>query len=130
MYVKSTPNNVVGPMGEAGGTLLDNYTDTAADIQYDRTIPKFHNDILSIRSTFIHENASLNASADPSNGLAGFPDHHLNTFRANAEYHFGDRYSGTFGWFNTTGTRDSTLFMPGAINGSANGSPSNRGYLF
>jgi hypothetical protein len=129
MRVKSTPNNVVGPPNEANGTLLDNYTDVAADIQYDRTIPKFRNDIFSIRGTYIHENSSLNASADESNGLAGFAPHHLNTLRANAEYHFGDRYSGTFGWFNTTGTADSTLYAPAPIGGSANGSPKNSGYI-
>ena len=30
--------------------------------------------------------------------------HHLNTVLANAEYHIGNKYSGTFGWFNTSGT--------------------------
>jgi hypothetical protein len=129
MYMKSTPNGVVGPTGGSGGTLTDNYTDVAADFQYDRTIPKFRNDILSIRAFYIHENSSLNASANESLGLAGFVPHHLNTVNANAEYHFGDRYSGTFGWFNTTGTADTTLYAPGAISGSANGSPKNSGYI-
>jgi hypothetical protein len=129
MYMKSTPNGVVGPIGDSGGTLTDNYTDVAADFQYDRTIPKFRNDILSVRAFYIHENSSLNASANESLGLAGFVPHHLNTVNANAEYHFGDRYSGTFGWFNTTGTADTTLYAPGAITGSANGSPKNSGYI-
>jgi hypothetical protein len=129
MYMKSTPNGVVGPTGDSGGTLTDNYTDVAADFQYDRTIPKFRNDILSVRAFYIHENSSLNASANETLGLAGFVPHHLNTVNANAEYHFGDRYSGTFGWFNTTGTADTTLYAPGAISGSANGSPKNSGYI-
>jgi hypothetical protein len=130
MFMRSTPNSVVGPPADTSGTLTDNYTDVAADLQYDRTIPRFHNDVFSIRSTYIHENSSLNASASDNLGLAGQVPHHLNTFRANAEYHFGDRYSGTFGWFDTTGTRDTTLFAPGAITGSANGSPKNSGYIF
>ncbi len=129
MFMKSTPNGVVGPTGESGGTLTDSYTDVAADIQYDRTIPKFRNDILSIRAFYIHENSSLNASANEATPLAAFVPHHLNTINANAEYHFGDRFSGTFGWFDTTGTRDTTLFGPGAITGSANGSPKNSGYI-
>lgn len=129
MYMKSTPNGVVGPTGDSGGTLTDNYTDVAADFQYDRTIPRFRNDILSVRAFYIHENSSLNASANETLGLAGFVPHHLNTVNANAEYHFGDRYSGTFGWFNTTGTADTTLYAPGAISGSANGSPKNSGYI-
>ena len=130
MNVKSTPGSVVGPPGETSGTLRDNYTDVAADFQYDRTIPRFHNDILSLRGVYIHENSTLNASASEENGLAAFPNHHLNTVMANAEYHFGDRYSGTFGWFNTTGTRDPVLFAPSDDpGGSANGSPSNSGYI-
>ncbi len=129
MFMRSTPNGVVGPTGESGGTLTDNYTDVAADIQYDRTIPKLRNDILSVRAFYIHENSSLNASANESPVLAAFAPHHLNTINANAEYHFGDRFSGTFGWFDTTGTRDTTLFVPGAISGSANGSPKNSGYI-
>ena len=129
MFVRSTPDGVVGPIGENGATLRDNYTDVAADFQYDRTIPKFRNDILSIRGVYIHENSSLNASANEALGLASQVPHHLNTFQANAEYHFGDRYSGTFGWFDTTGTRDTTLYAPGPITGSANGSPKNSGYI-
>ena len=130
MSMKSTPNSVVGPSGETTGTLRDNYTDVAADFQYDRTIPRFHNDILSLRGTYIHENSTLNASASEENGLAAFPNHHLNTVMANAEYHFGDRFSGAFGWFNTTGTRDPLLFAPSDDpGGSANGSPSNSGYI-
>jgi hypothetical protein len=129
MYMKSTPNNVVGPSGENGGTLTDNYNDIAADVQYDRTIPKFRNDILSLRGVYIHEHSDLNASATEDLGLAAQVPHHLNTVMANAEYHFGDRYSGTFGWFNTTGTRDALLFAPNPIGGSANGSPKNSGYI-
>ena len=129
MYMKSTPNNVIGPTNASGSTLTNDYTDVAADFQYDRTIPRFRNDVLSLRGTYIHENSSLNASANAALGLAGFVPHHLNTIDANAEYHFGDRYTGTFGWFNTTGTRDTTLFAPAAIGGSANGSPRNGGYI-
>jgi hypothetical protein len=102
----------------------------AADFQYDRTIPKFRNDILSIRGIYIHENSSLNASASEGIGAADRIAHHLNTVKANVEYHFGDRYTGTVGWFNTSGTRDSLLYAPSDDPfGSANGSPSNSGYL-
>ena len=122
MFMRSTPGGVVGPSNGTGGTLTDNYTDVAADFQYDRTIPKFHNDVLSLRGTYIHENSSLNASACDCEGfgLADFSRHHLNTVKANAEYHFGDRYTGAFGWFNTSGTTDNTLY---------GGSPNSSGYL-
>jgi len=130
LFMRSTPDSVVGPSGETFGTLRDNYTDVAADFQYDRTIPRFHNDILSLRGGYIHENSTLNASATEDIGAAAFPRHHLNTVMANAEYHFGDRYSGAFGWFSTTGTRDPVLFAPSEDpGGSANGSPRNSGYI-
>jgi hypothetical protein len=119
MYLKSTPNGVVG--------LTDNYTDAAVDFQYDRTIPRFHNDILSIRGTYIRENASLNATIDAEGALP--ISHHLNTVQANAEYHFGNRYTAAFGWFNTTGTADYVLFPEGDITGSATGSPRSNGYI-
>ena len=127
MFMRSTPNGVVGPTGESGGTFTDNYTDVAADFQYDRTLPSLHNDIVSLRGTYIHQNASLNASSLLD--LASPGVHHLNTVLANAEYHFGDRFSGTFGWFDTSGTRDTTLYAPAPIGGSFNGSPNSSGYI-
>ncbi len=132
MFMRSTPGTVVGPSNDAGGTLTDNYTDVAADFQYDRTIPRLRNDILSIRGVYIHENSALHASACDCEGfgLADRVPHHLNTVKANIEYHFGDRYSGTVGWFNTSGTRDTLLYAPSDDpGGSANGSPNNSGYL-
>jgi len=47
----------------------------------------------------------------------------------NAEYHFGNRVSATLGWFDTWGTSDSTLYPPGSIGGSANGSPDSNGFI-
>jgi len=128
LFMKSTPSDVVGPINGNGNTVEDNYTDVAADFQYDRTLPKFHNDILSVRGTYIHENSSLNATH--LLGLADVVPHHLNTVKANVEYHFGNRYSGAFGWFNTTGTRDLTLYgSADPVNGNANGSPASSGYI-
>jgi hypothetical protein len=129
MYMKSTPNNVFVPTDASGSAgLTDNYTDTAFDFQYDRTIPRFNNDILSIRGTYIHENSALNATASLLD--LGLVQHHLNTVKANAEYHFGDRFSGAFGWFNTTGTRDFGLYgLDDPINGNGSGSPSSSGYV-
>lgn len=55
--------------------------------------------------------------------------HHLNTLKANAEYHFGNRASGAFGWFNTTGTTDINLYPQASVSGSANGDPKSAGYI-
>jgi hypothetical protein len=119
MHMNSSPNTITG--------LEDGYTDWAADFQYDRTIPQFHDDVLSLRGDYIRENSALNATY--ALGGAAQPGHHLNTVHANAEYHFGDRVSGTFGWFNITGTPDPLLYATAPISGSANGDPRSNGYL-
>jgi len=119
IHVKSTPNSVVG--------LMDSYTDFAGDFQYDRIIPQFKNDVLSVRGTYIRENSTLLATF--AAGGAAQSGHHLNTAQANVEYHFGTRFSGTAGLFDITGTRDPLLFAPAAVSGSANGSPQSNGYI-
>jgi hypothetical protein len=119
IHLKSFPNAITGP--------TNSYTDWAVDFQYDRTIPKFKNDVLSFRGTYIRENSSLVATFN--NMGAAQPGHHLNTVQGNVEYHFGTRFSGAGGFFNTTGTADATLFAPGAISGSRNGSPASTGYI-
>jgi hypothetical protein len=119
IHVNSTPNSVDG--------LMDNYTDAAADFQYEHTIPRWKNDVLTVRGSYIHESAFLLAEADA--GAAAFPSHHLNTAQINATYHFGNRYSGTFGWFNTTGTSDPLLYPAGSVTGNHNGDPHSSGYI-
>jgi hypothetical protein len=103
----------------------DEYTDVAVDTQIDRTI--FRTDVLSFRGTFIHENSDLLASF--AAGAAGQGSHHLNTVMANAEYHYGNRYTGTFGVFNTGGTVDPVLYAPNPVSGSANGNPRGAGVI-
>ena len=120
MHMKSTPGAITG--------LEDGYTDWAADFQYDRIIPQFRGDVLSIRGTYIRENSSLvaTASSNPTEPIR----HHLNTVQANAEYHLGDKYSGTIGYFNVTGTSDPFLFPSGTpVTGNTNGDPRSAGYI-
>jgi hypothetical protein len=118
MHVKSTPNAITG--------LMDSYTDWAADFEYDRTIPHFKNDVVSVRGSYIRENSTLLATFAAEG--AAQTGHHLNTAQVNVEYHFGTRFSGTAGFFNITGTSDPLLFAQAAVSGSANGSPQSNGY--
>jgi hypothetical protein len=118
MHVKSTPNAITG--------LMDSYTDWAADFEYDRTIPQFKNDVVSLRGTYIRENSDLLATS--AAGGAAQIGHHLNTAQANVEYHFGTKFSGTVGFFDITGTSDPLFFSQAAVSGSANGSPQSNGY--
>lgn len=117
MHMASTPGAVTGPE--------DSYTDWGPDIQYDLTISR--KDVLSVRGTYIRETSSLLASV--ATGTADQSAHHLNTGNANVEYHIGDRYSGAFGWFATSGTVDPLLYPQAAISGSANGDPRSAGYI-
>jgi hypothetical protein len=114
MHLKSTPGAVTG--------AEDSYTDFGPDIQYDRTIGK---DVFSLRGTYVRENAALVASA--ANGAAAPGPHHLNASSVNAAYHFGNRFSGTMGWFLVDGTNDPLLYSQAAVSGSANGGARSEG---
>jgi hypothetical protein len=117
MHMESTPGAIVG--------LKDAYTDWAADFQVDRTL--FRKDVLSLRGTYIRENSDLVATYAAMGAVQ--PDHHLNTALVNAEYHFGNRLSGTVGWFDTGGTGDISLYSQSPVTGSANGDPRGAGYI-
>jgi hypothetical protein len=129
MHMKSTPGAITG--------LEDGYTDWAADFQYDVSVPRFRNDVISFRGTYIRENSSLLSTF--TSGGADLVRHHLNTVQANAEYHFGDKYSATFGGFDVNGTPDFLLYsgattsggitMFPAVTSSANGDPRSSGYI-
>jgi len=119
IHVKTSPGTVVG--------LMDSYTDYAFDVQYERVIPQFRNDVIVFRGTYIRENSSLAATF--ANGGALFPRHHLNTVQGNITYHYGNKLSGTIAGFGTNGTPDPLLFPQAAVTGSANGDPRSTGYI-
>ncbi len=128
MHMRSTPDAITQPNG-ASLPFQDSYTDWGVDTQIDRTL--FRTDVLSFRGTYIRENSDLLGSLlDQSPPLAAVGSHHLNTVLANAEYHFGNKYTGTFGWFNVTGTPDAGLFPPDvSVTGNFNGDPRSAGYI-
>jgi hypothetical protein len=122
MHMRTTPFGITGPE--------DDYTDWAFDAQVDRTLFRRH--VLSFRGTYIRENSNLAASASiapPTGPLASPFAHHLNTFQPNVEFHYGNRVTGTFGWFETQGTVDPLLYPAASVTGSANGDPRSAGYI-
>jgi len=125
MYTKVSPGSPTAPLITGPEDI---YTDWGVDFQDDLTVPQLRSNVLSFRGTFIHQNSSLHATSG-INSISPVLRPHLNTVRANAEYHFGDRVSATFGWFNTSGTTVPVVFAPGPITGSANGDPHSTGYI-
>ena len=81
-----------------------------------------------MHSTYIHEDSELTATYQA--GGANLPKHHLNTFRADGVYHFGNKYALTGGLFTTKGTADPLLYGQADVSGSANGDPKTNGYIF
>lgn len=122
IHVSSFPSAVSG--------LTDDFTDTAADLTYERKLWK--GDLFVVHSTFIYEKQDLNASFATflATGTgANQPGHILRTLRLDGAYHFGNRYTVTAGPFFTNGTADTGLYAPAAVIGSANGKPNNTGYI-
>jgi hypothetical protein len=114
-----------------GGTPLpltgpyDKYSDYAFDTQY-QYITDDHQ--VSVLGNYIHEKQSLDSSF--ANGLSANSSDTLNTAKLAVNYYYRRKIGGSVGFFNTTGSTDVGLYAPGAVGGSANGSPSSRGYIF
>jgi hypothetical protein len=119
MHLSSSPSSVVGP--------TDVYTDVAADVQYERVLPSFHNHLVTLHSTYIHEASNLTATFDAEG--AAQAHHILQTFKVDGAYHFGNKYTATVGAFNTRGTIDQALYGQAALTGSASGNPKTNGYI-
>ena len=102
---------------------------TAFDSQFERVLPKFENNLITLHGTYIRENSILTADFDNDNRTATFAQHHLNTLRVNGVYHFGYRYIPSFGYFITTGTTGPLLYARSPLNGSRTGNPRSEGSL-
>ncbi|HEY5060740.1 MAG TPA: hypothetical protein VII52_04340, partial [Gemmatimonadaceae bacterium] len=79
------------------------------------------------RASVIHERQQLMATE--SAGGADNVAQRLTTARVNIAYLPSRRYSFTLGYFQTTGTADTTLYAPQALVGSRSGQPTTAGAL-
>ena len=116
IHVSSVPMAITG--------LRDNYTDPSLDLQYERP---FGVNLLTAHLSYTHEISDLHATF--AAGGADKPSHHLNTLRADANFHLRSRYLFTLAGFVTTGNRDAKLFAPAPVTGSATGRPNSSGYI-
>ncbi len=97
IYVSSTPNST--------GGATDSYLDLAADLTYELTLG--NGDVISVHSTFIYETSDLDASSALAPAQSNPGIHTLETWRLDANYHFGNKFTFTAGPFMTWGTSDS-----------------------
>ena len=111
------------PTGVSGPT--NGYTDVAADAQYEHSI--YGNGALIAHVTYISENQSLNSFA--ATGTSANLHNSLNSFQANASFLPNGKYGLTVGYFTTTGSRDSLLYMPAPVFGSRLGTPNTTGFI-
>ena len=116
IYVSSFPGAVSGP--------ADRYVDPSFDFQYQRPIGSNQ---LDVHGTYIRERSNLGATYGAGGASSQF--HHLNTFKADATYHWRDKCSATGAVFSTTGSADPLLFAPAPLTGSNYGSPDTSGYI-
>ena len=107
--------------GKTGSS--DSYTDYAADAQYE--VPMGDN-LLSLYGTYIHERQSLVATHAVA---ASNATDDLHTLNLNGRFHIDSSQAFGLGYFSTTGTTDTLLYTPGAVGGSANGSPDSNGWI-
>ena len=103
----------------------DRYRDFGVDATYQYTPHNQH--ALVANATLIHERRQLDSTfaAAGSDAAAG----HLNTLHLDVNYSYDQTWAGALGLFDIRGSTDLTLYGPGPLSGSANGSPDTRGYV-
>jgi hypothetical protein len=99
-------------------------TDIGVDAVYQYTIQDRSS--LTLQASYIHENQNLTATFNA--GGSDRASDRLNTFRMDASFVYLQTWGLTGGIFNINGSADATLYAPGDVAGSANGSPESRGY--
>lgn len=107
--------------------FTNRFTDVGIDAQYERTLGT---GVLIARTTYLHERQSLAGLIETAgDASAPNPTDALNELRINASYIPTPRFTFTAGYFTTTGTRDTALFAPATVTGSATGSPNSNGAI-
>ena len=106
------------PSGVSGDT--DKYTDFGFDASYGRPIG---NNRLSLHGTYIYEDQKLDAS------VTSDPDHHLNTYRVDANYYLNGIVGLTAAYFRIDGDANPGLYAPEPVSGSQTNKPDSQGWV-
>ena len=102
----------------------DKRTNVGVDAQYQFIGER---DAISLQASWIHEFQDWNASQPL--GFTANAHNTLRSFNAKASYLYQQTVGASVGYFNINGTTDAGLYAPGAIGGSANGSPNSSGWV-
>jgi hypothetical protein len=112
------------PSGLTGPT--NRYVDVGVDAQLEHALS---HGALILRSTYLHEEQRLDGLLAESPQGAEKRSNTLRTFRANLSYMPDTRVALTGGYFDIGGTRDTVLFAPAPLEGSAAGRPDSDGFI-
>ena len=104
--------------------VVDQYTDTALDAQY-QFIGEDH--LFTVLTTYINEKQKLDASF--ADELSQNQSNTLKTFKLVGEYYYQRTIGGALGYFDITGSTDTVLYSPAPVGGSANGAPDSSGIM-
>jgi hypothetical protein len=102
----------------------DTYTDVGVDAQFESRVGTGN---LVVRGSWLHESQTLDATF--GGGGSANATNTLKTLRVNASYYPRQWFGVTGGYFDTRGSTDGGLYAPGAVTGSANGSPKTNGFI-
>ncbi len=104
--------------------LTDRYTDVGFDLNYERP---FGDNDLTVHTTYINEKRSLDGTFDASGSASNSLS--LNSFKVVGNYYLHQQIGFSFGYFDISGDGDPILYAPGAVDGSAMGSPNSNGFI-
>lgn len=103
----------------------NNYADYGIDANYQYTNGDH---LFAVTTNFLQQKAELSGAYGA--GLASSTANTLNQFRITGDYYFQNTYGGTLSFNDTFGSRDSLLYAPSPVIGSANGSPNSKAITF
>lgn len=118
LHAELYPAGVTGPTNQ--------YNDLGFDAQYEH--PTGAGAIIG-HATYIHETQDRVADVTANDPAAANQHDNLTSIRANISLATSLKYGATLGFFQTKGTSDALLYQPGAVGGSATGSPNTQGLV-
>lgn len=109
----------------SGAMGRNSYTDVAVDAGYQFLGDLTH--IFTAEGIYTHENQNLQGALNA--GQSSQTGNELQQIRLALTYYYKQTYGVTFAWQYTWGNANASLYVPAAVNGSANGRPDSNGLM-